>query len=291
VASVTARVFQSGLGTVLSRRPAETEAKLLQDCNSSGGGPPAWFRRRFEVESWAWRGHDVYTVGPSGGGDARGQALYFCGGGYVNRPVVLHWRFIAHLVKAFGVRCSVPLYPLAPQHQCDEGLAFANEVYRRVVGEYGTQRLVVMGDSAGGGLALAMVQHNDSAPARLILNCPWLDAAVSDPSQIELERGDWLLNRFILRAWGRWWAGSRDLEDPIVSPLFGNLSNLPPTLVFGGSLDILVADARRLAAAAPARVTYVEEPGLMHTYPLFGFLPETRRAWREIGAFCAGVWA
>ena len=219
----------------------------------------------------------------------RGQIFYLPGGGYVNPPAFLHWWFIARLVKTLGVACTVPLYPLAPDHQCDEGIGFAAEAWRRLAGEHGAQNLLVMGDSAGGGLALAMLQQTRAIPAGLILNAPWLDASVSDPSQIEIERHEWLLNRFTLRTWGQWWAGPRDLRDPMVSPLFGDLSELPPTLLLCGSADILVADARRLAAAAPGKVRYVEEEGLMHVYPLLPFFPETRRAWLEIERFVDSV--
>jgi acetyl esterase/lipase len=224
-------------------------------------------------------------VRPRGDAPVRGQILYLHGGGYVNPPAFLHWWFIARLVKTLGVACTVPRYPLGPEHTCDAGIAFVSEVYRQLVSEHGAERLIVMGDSAGGGLALAMLQQAKAMPAGLILNAPWLDASVSDPSQIEIERREWLLNRITLRTWGKWWGGSRDLQDPMVSPLFGDLSGLPATLLFAGSADILVADARRLAAAAPGTVRYIEEEGLMHVYPLMPFFPETRRAWIEIKAF------
>ena len=197
---------------------------------------------------------------------------------------------IERLVKRLRVACTVPLYPLAPEHQRQADIAFAGETYRRLVAEHGAQKLLVMGDSAAGGLALAMLQQAKDAPAGLMLNAPWLDASVSDPSQVEIERQEWLLNRLVLRTWGTWWAGERGLSDPLVSPLSGDLC-LPPTLMFCGSADILVADARRRASAAAAKVKYVEEAGLMHVYPLIPFFPEARRAWREIERFANSVLA
>ena len=274
---------------VFSAQLAHDEATLRKGRSKVSGDPPASLSKQCAVDVQDVDGHRIFTVRPRDGGPVRGHVLYLHGGGYVNPPAFLHWWFIARLVKTLGVVCTVPLYPRAPEHQCDAGIAFAGEVYRQLVSEHGAQNLVVMGDSAGGGLALAMLQQGETAPAGLILNAPWLDAGVSDPSQVEIERGDWLLNRFTLRTWGQWWAGSRDLRDPMVSPLFGELSQLPPTLTFCGSADILVADARRLTAAAPGKVRYVEEDGLMHVYPLIPFFPETRRAWREIERFVDGV--
>ena len=272
-----------------SGRLPRDEAGLRKGLGRATGDPPASLSRRFAVDVRAADGHRIFTVRPRGDRPVRGQIFYLPGGGYVNPPAFLHWWFIARLVKTLGVACTVPLYPLAPDHQCDEGIGFAAEAWRRLAGEHGAQNLLVMGDSAGGGLALAMLQQTRAIPAGLILNAPWLDASVSDPSQIEIERHEWLLNRFTLRTWGQWWAGPRDLRDPMVSPLFGDLSELPPTLLLCGSADILVADARRLAAAAPGKVRYVEEEGLMHVYPLLPFFPETRRAWLEIERFVDSV--
>ena len=293
MASLTARVFQAAMGAAFAGRMAQDEATLraglAQGRRPGAGDPPASLFRKCAVETGQVDGHKVYTVRPRGDRPVRGQVLYLHGGGYVNPPAFLHWWFIAKLVNTQGVTCTVPRYPLAPEHLCEEAIAFAGKVCDSLIVEHGAGRLVVMGDSAGGGLALATVQQAKIAPAGLILDAPWLDAGVSDPRQIEIERREFLLNRFTLRTWGRWWAGSRDLTDPLVSPLFGDLSRLPPTLVFCGSADILVADARRLAAAAPAKVRYVEEDGLMHVYPLLPFLPEARRAWVEIGRFMDGV--
>jgi len=288
--SLTARVVQGLAGAIFRGRlaqgdEAELRKALEQGRRSGAGDPPASFYKRCAVQVRQVGGHRIYHVRPRGDAPLRGQLLYLHGGGYVNPPAGLHWAFIAKLAKTLGVACSVPRYPLAPEHLCDEGISFVVDEYRRLETEHGAQNLLVMGDSAGGGLALATVQQVAAKPTGLMLNAPWLDAGASDPSQIEIERREWLLNRFVLRTWGQWWAGPRELTDPMVSPLFGDLSQLPPTLLIAGSADILVADARRLAAAAPDEVTYIEEAGLMHVYPLMPFFPETRRAWREIGAF------
>jgi acetyl esterase/lipase len=272
-----------------ARDESDVREAVLKGRREGAGDPPASLFRQFAVDVRQAGDRRIFTVQPRDGAPVRAQILYLHGGGYVNPPAFLHWWFIARLVKTLRLACTVPLYPLAPEHRCDEGIAFAADAYRRLVDEHGAKTIVVMGDSAGGGLALAILQQATAKPAGLILNAPWLDASVCDPSQIEIERGEWLLNRFILRTWGTWWAGPRDLQDSMVSPLFGDLTDLPPTLLFAGSADILVADARRLAAAAPDRVEYVEESGLMHVYPLIPFFPESRRAWREIERFVEGV--
>jgi len=292
--SLIAAVTQSLAGLLFAGRLPKDEAAMRkaveQGRRRTNGDPPASLYKQCAVEVRQVGEHKVFTVGPQGGGPVRGQVFYLPGGGYVNPPAGLHWMFVAKLVKTLNVVCTVLVYPLAPEHFCDEGIAFAATAYRRLESEQGSKKLLVMGDSAGGGLALAMLQQTRATPAGLVLDAPWLDAAACDPSQVELERHDWLLNRFSLRTWGRWWAGpDRDLRDPLVSPLFGDLSGLPPTLLLCGSADILVADARRLAAAAPDKVRYIEEEGMMHVYPMVPFFPEARRAWVEIERFADQV--
>ena len=288
--SLTARAFQSALAAIAGGRVARATEADLRAAVANGrkpgaGDPPKSFFKQCAVEVSEQDGHRIYTARPTGDVPVRGRTLYLHGGGYVNPPAFLHWWFIARLVKTLGVECVVPRYPLGPEHSCDEGIAFALGIYQQLIDKHGPEHLLVMGDSAGGGLALAMLQQAKTMPAGLMLNAPWLDAGVSDPSQVEIERHDWLLNRFTLRTWGQWWGGGRELSAPMISPLFGDLSNLPPTLMFAGSADILVADARRLASATPGKVRYIEEEGLMHVYPIMPFLPETRRAWTEIERF------
>ena len=131
------------------------------------------------------------------------------------------------------------------------------------------------------------------SPPALVLLSPWLDVTMTDPAQIELEKVDPLLVRAGPKAAGRWYAGAMSTTDPRVSPLYGEIAGLPPILMFCGTHDILLTDARRLAARAAAEggdVEYHEEPGLMHVYPLL-FFPEFAQGQgphRAVRARCVG---
>jgi len=112
-----------------------------------------------------------------------------------------------------------------------------------------------------------------------------VDLTTSTPETAELDAIDpWL---FIgkVRAYAGWWAGTTaDLGRPEVSPGLGNLSGLPPTLMFSGTRDLLMPGCRllvRRAAEAGWDLAYVEEPDLIHVYPILPFIPEARRAWRR----------
>lgn len=131
------------------------------------------------------------------------------------------------------------------------------------------------------------IKEGLARPSALVLLSPWLDLTVSDPVQAAIEPHDVMLMRPGARAAGRWYAGDWPLDDWRVSPLHGELAGLPPVLMFCGTHDILVVDARRLAARVRregADLAYVEEPGLMHVYALMP-LPEARAARERIASF------
>jgi acetyl esterase/lipase len=295
--SLTARLAAlairlTGRRRTLARADPDPEAAVATRARPAR--PTGAQRRRFAVR-WDLRdGFEVYTVAPRAGGRT-GGVIYLHGGAYTSPITRIHWRFIARMVARTGLRFTVPLYPLTPEHSCADICALAMAVYRDRLAMDGEPPVALIGDSAGGGLALSLaMQVRDAGlpgPGGLVLISPWLDVTTNDPSQARIEPSDVMLMRPGVQALGHWYAGDRATTDPRVSPLFGSLRGLPPIELFCGSHDILVADARRLATLARAEacpLAYHEEPGLMHVYPLLG-LPESRRAEARIGRFLAEV--
>lgn len=228
---------------------------------------------------------DVYELTPTGAPPTR-TVFYVHGGSYLYPAASVQWRFIARVAVEAGARVVVPDYPLAP------GSTAATTVDRvaSVLGDLPQRdRVVVLGDSAGGGLALAITQEirdwGAHLPARLVLLAPWLDVSTSDPAQLTMQDGDVMLTVEGLQAAGKLYAGDLPVTDPRVSPLHGDLHDLPPISVFVGTSDLLVHDARALARRAAeigADVDVVEAAGMQHVYPVLPFLPEARAARRQI---------
>ncbi|MBK8373984.1 MAG: alpha/beta hydrolase [Sphingomonadales bacterium] len=247
--------------------------------------PTEKMKKQLAVVEAVIAGRSVWRIGPKGS-EASAHILYFHGGGYVYPAVDVHWKFFAHLATKHGVAITAPLYPLAPEAGATETLDFAMEVYRAYAPDHGGP-FVLAGDSAGGGLAAAVVQQARDEGLRLpegiVLICPWLDIAVSQPEQRAIEPRDSILTVAGTQEAGRLYARDLPIDDPRVSPIHGNWDGLPPILMFGGGDDILVSDARRLKAKLPS-VRYVEEAGLMHDWPIF-FLRESRAAQAEIAEF------
>ena len=144
-------------------------------------------------------------------------------------------------------------------------------------------------------LAVARSQHERglAEASALLLLAPWADLTTSTPSTRWFAARDPWLHLGKLQAYAAWWAGGEEsLGRPEVSPALADLGGLPPGLMFAGTRDVLLPGCRLLAARAEEAgwpLQYVEEPGLIHVYPLLPLIPEAERAWRTTTAFLDGV--
>jgi epsilon-lactone hydrolase len=207
--------------------------------------------------------------------------VHFHGGGYcVGSPSEAR-SWAARLSARAGCRVVLPDYRLAPEYPYPSALEDARAVLSAVVSEAGGGPVVMSGDSAGGGLALATLLTppgtGDSAadPASGVSGCmlmsPWLDLAADRAAVPELVRRDVLLSPAWLESCARAYAPTADLAHPSISPLNAALAGLPPLLIQSGADDLLAPDSERLALSARAagvQVTYTRWPGLWHDFVL-----------------------
>jgi acetyl esterase/lipase len=157
-----------------------------------------------------------------------------------------------------------------------------------LVGHESADKLTLMGDSAGGGIALALAQllrdRHMPRPEHIVLLSPWLDATMSNPEIREIDPVDTLLDIQGLADAGKLYAGPLDPADPMVSPINGSLAGLGLITVFIGTHDLFLADCRRLRALAEAhaiKIDYREYANMVHTWMLYS-LPEARQTKKEI---------
>ena len=221
-------------------------------------------------------GWPVVTLGPP---SERGAVLALHGGGYVFGPESQHWALWRTVVRSSGRRVVAPLYRLAPEGNAADTV---RHVARIAAGLAAEGPLALLGDSAGGGLALAVAQRlrGRGVLTPLLLAAPWLDATVSDPRSAGI-RDPWLAAPGLREA-ARLYGGSLPLEHPLLSPLFADLAGLGAITVASGTRDVLHPDALRLAdlAAQPGTpVRLLVGEGLLHNYPLLP-IPEARPAVR-----------
>lgn len=220
--------------------------------------------------------------------------LYLHGGGFTVGSPRSHRAFVSRLSSATRSRALSLEYRLAPEHPFPAAIEDAVAAYRWLLDVHASpERVVVAGDSAGGGLAIsAMVAARDEGlpmPGALVVVSPWVDLTCSGAS-MQTHRDDdvWLDPDGATEVAGVYLGGA-DPADPLASPLFADHTGLPPTLIVVGTAEILLDDARRLAdrmRAAGGTVVLDEWTDMLHVFPAFApYVPESRRAIRQIGAF------
>jgi monoterpene epsilon-lactone hydrolase len=201
--------------------------------------------------------------------------VHFHGGGYCIGSALMTRAWAANLAARTGGQVIVPEHRLAPEHPYPAGLRDA----RAVIGELAEQvepgTIVLSGDSAGGGLALALAvslrDGGEELPAGCILLSPWLDLGRDRRASPELVHSDVLLSPGWLDACARAYASPDAWADPSVSPLHAAHRGLPPLLIQAGADELLAPDAGLLTASASdagVDVTYTRWPRMWHDFPL-----------------------
>jgi monoterpene epsilon-lactone hydrolase len=222
--------------------------------------------------------------------------LYLHGGAYVAGSHVTHRGIASALARVAGADVVLPEYRLAPEHLFPAPVEDALATYRWLLAT-GTDpgRLVLAGDSAGGGLAVAtaVAVRDEGLPraAGILGLSPWVDLTASGPSiEANDELDPWIDGRLV-RIGGAAYAPRRT-DDPLASPLFADHTDLPPMLVHVGTHEVLLDDARRIvqsarAAGVPAELGEFE--GMWHVFQAILGLPETTRSLREAGGWIRRV--
>lgn len=222
------------------------------------------------------------------------RVLYLHGGGYVHPLTADYWRLVRALTRA-PAEVVVPAYPLAPDATLDDVLPPLLRVYGDLRDSEPDLPVVLMGDSAGGALALALAQRlrdlGSRPPAAVVALSPWLDATLDEPGVADLETTDPMLAESGLRAAGRAWAGPRGPRDPLVSPVHGLLADLPAIEVYIGDRDILRPAVDAFAARARrdgADLRVHEFPAMFHVW-MTRAIPEGRRTRRRLARTVGSV--
>jgi monoterpene epsilon-lactone hydrolase len=210
--------------------------------------------------------------------------LYLHGGGFFAGSPKMY-RQVAHSFACRGFEVFTPAYRLAPRHPFPAALEDAKAAYAALAQRSASQ-IVVAGDSAGGGLAVSLMvalkAESAPLPKSAALFSPWTDLAVTGGSTRENEGKDVVFSRSMLRAAARNYLAGERPTNPLASPLYADLSGLPPLLIHVGADELLRDDALRLAlraqdAAVEAQVEVW--PTVPHGWQLAaGFMPEARRS-------------
>jgi monoterpene epsilon-lactone hydrolase len=228
------------------------------------------------------------------GADTGRVLLFLHGGGYELGSLRSDGELAARLGRASGMRVLFPEYRLAPEHPFPAAIDDVLAVWRwlRTDQDLSARSIAVAGDSAGGGLAVALLvairDAEDALPAAAALMSPTVDLTSSGASMTERADQDPFSTPALLRQLASSYLAGADPKTPLASPLFASLAGLPPLLVLVGTADLLLSDSERLAAAAAQAgvdVTLDVGEGLPHVYPIMLGTPEAAEATDQIGRF------
>jgi len=226
-------------------------------------------------------------------GETQRHILYLHGGGYIVGSPQSHRDLLARLALKSNARVLCIDYRLAPEHPFPAAIDDALTAYRFLLDRgVDSKRLIVGGESAGGGLSVALLSSvRDSKlplPAGAVLISPWLDLSNTAGTLVSNASFDWIDIDYLSRC-AREYLGSVSHREPRASPLFADLSGFPPTLLQVGSAEILLDDSRTFADRARAANVDVELEiwdDMFHAFHLFAaVVPDGRRAIRAIASF------
>ncbi len=236
-----------------------------------------------------------WSVTPSAAADT--ALLYLHGGGYVIGSVASHRHLVSELGRAAGMRTLALDYRLAPEHVFPAAVDDALAAYRWLLAEgVAPARIAVAGDSAGGGLTLALLLACKAAglpqPAAAVAISPWVDLALTGASMDSKAAVDPMVQRDGVAMMAGHYLGNSDARTPLASPLYGDLAGIAPLFIQVGSEETLLDDAIRLVGAAGAAQVPVRlevAPEMLHVWHFFHpMLAAGRDAITAAGDFLAG---
>lgn len=214
--------------------------------------------------------------------------LYLHGGGYIEQPLSWHWRFLYKLSQKVNGTIYVPVYPKAPNHNYKEAFEQVLPIYEYLLTKVQPENIVLMGDSAGGGFALALAQfllENDiSQPGNIILLSPWLDITLNHPDVATMESKEPMLDAKLLIEVGKIYAGEAVKSNYLLSPMNGPIQGLGKISLFIGTHELFLPDARKfkgLAEKEKVSINYFEYPQMNHVFPVFP-IPEAKTAMQQM---------
>ena len=219
--------------------------------------------------------------------------LYLHGGGYVIGSPKTHRALAGKIAKGISADCLLIDYRKAPENPYPAALDDSYHAYAYLLEKgYQPENIVVAGDSAGGGLAIALqfelMEFHQKLPLCSVLLSPYLDLTGTGKSLEHNAKNDRFLDVFEMRRWADWYAGDHDHADPMISPLYGDLQGLSPILVQASKSEVLYNDSTRFVSKAKkqgVKIEFQRWNGLIHWWHMFGGMPEAKEAIDKIVRF------
>lgn len=214
-----------------------------------------------DIQTQQYKNRNVFIVTPKEEKSDL-KILYFHGGSYAAEATEKHWEFIQKLAIDTKATIIMPDYPLIPKYNYKDVFEMVEPLYKEIIEKVDQNNLIVMGDSAGGGLGLALMEkmseEDIKIAKKIILISPWLDVRLTNPEIEEVQKRDTELNKKNLQLAGIAYAGENGINSYLVNPIDGDLSKLENITIFTGTNDILNPDAHILQEKAKEQGVTIE---------------------------------
>lgn len=245
--------------------------------------PPTRLFNKYDIETAIIDGAKVYTLSVKD--QIPTDTIYYLhGGGFACGLSLIHWEIITYFADQLGYRIVIPDYPLIPKADYIEIYDFVLNLYKEIAKSKG--RLFIVGDSAGASLVLGLSQLIDKEklrkPDHLIMISPWMDVAMTNTEIERLQPIDPSLDCDGLKYAGQVYSMG-DLQNPLVSPIYGEYQDASPMTLIVGTLDLLYPDCYKFNEICKEKVinlSFYEYENMVHLFPLFN-IPQAKEA-REI---------
>ena len=211
---------------------------------------PENIENKYDLTVETFENRNIFIIKSKGSKKTNMKILYFHGGSYMAEATSNHWEFIENLVDDTGATVILPDYPLTPKYNYKDVFNMVVPLYKEIQQKVDvSNELIIMGDSAGGGLSLALLekisQEDIKMPKKTILISPWLDVRMDNPKIEQVKEQDKKLNKEALKIAGLAYAESDGIDSYLV-----NLSKINNLTIFTGTKDILNPDVYKLKEKA-----------------------------------------
>jgi len=249
--------------------------------------PPKNLYKTLLIETSTVDGRNVFKLSPKTETTNK-HILYLHGGAYVKGLSKIHWDFFNTLTLMTNCTLIVPDYHLAPDYTYKDSFRMIELIYEKLILESTRENIIFMGDSSGGGFALALAQklkkEKNHTVNQIILLSPWLDVTMTNPTMLEIEEDDPILEITGLKRAGIAYAGDTSTSHYLLSPIYGDIEGLGKISIFIGTKDILEADTRKFKKMANEKgltINYFEYKDMVHVWMMM-YLPESKQAIEQI---------
>jgi epsilon-lactone hydrolase len=225
--------------------------------------------------------------------DDKSVILYLHGGGYEYCSADTHRALAARIMTKSGVKVLLPEYRLSPEHPFPAAIEDGLSIYRWLLNQgYNSSNIIIAGDSAGGGLSLAVTislrDQGEPLPSGIVLLSPWADLTSGGDSYKDNKDHDPYMKGDLVNKTALSYANGEPLTNKLISPVFAEFHEFPPMFIQVGSSEILLSDSKTLAEKASdcgVKVTLQVWKGMWHVFQASRRIPEGHQAINEIGTF------